>query len=61
VNGFSWTYDPEQDVYIVKNSQDPSEYDPEQFEGQTIELNGQDLRLYAIGAYSWIWEIKEVS
>lgn len=58
-NGFEWEYDVEQDAYIVSNSQEDEDYAPEVFEGSNYEIEGTNLTLYGIGAYSWIWEVEE--
>jgi hypothetical protein len=54
-NGYSWEYVPEDDTFIVRNTADPIEYEPERFEGQIISVGNNEIKVYAIGAYSWIW------
>lgn len=57
-NHYSWSYDSEQDAFIVRSEDDPEEYEPEVFGAvkRNVEDNGQ-VTVYGIGAYSWIWEL----
>jgi hypothetical protein len=55
-NGYQWLYDGDRDTYVVRSIDDPDGYEPEQFPGQTVEINGKEVKVYPIGAYSWIWE-----
>jgi hypothetical protein len=58
-NGYSWTYDADRDAFIVRSIQDPPDYEPEEFLGQSIMVNGQKITVYGIGAYFWIWGMVE--
>ena len=53
-NGYQWRYDPEQDVFLVQSKDDPPEYEPEEYQGQTISIDSKEVRVYGIGTYSWI-------
>ena len=58
-NGYSWEYEEAQDAYVVRNENDPVDYEPEIFEGIEISVEGNRTTVYPIGAYSWVWEICE--
>jgi hypothetical protein len=57
-NHYVWSYDSERDAFIVRSEDDPEDYEPEVFEAaqRNVEDSGQ-VRVYGIGAYSWIWEL----
>ena len=55
-NGFRWHYDREQDAFTVRSDDDSEDSAPEIFAGTTVNINGNEIRLYGVGAYSWIWE-----
>lgn len=57
LNGYRWTYDAARDVFSVRNEEDSADYETEEFAGLDITVGEQAMRVYAIGAYSWIWEI----
>jgi deoxyribodipyrimidine photolyase-like uncharacterized protein len=55
-NGYRWTYDADQDAFLVRSEDDPEDYEPEVFAGTEQQtINGDTLTVYAIGAYSWAW------
>lgn len=54
-NGYTWQFDLENDAFIVKNTQDPEAYEPEKFVGRLVTINGGEVKVYPVGAYSWIW------
>ena len=57
-NNYIWSYDSEQDAFIVRSKDDPEEYEPEVFEAvQRNVEGGEEVKVYGIGAYSWIWEL----
>jgi hypothetical protein len=55
--GYHWTYDAERDTYVVSSEQDPPDYAPEEFAGRDLSISGELVHVYAIGAYSWSWEL----
>lgn len=55
-NGFTWQYDNESRSFLVQHSNDPQDYEPERFSAMSILVNGAEHVVYAIGAYSWVWE-----
>jgi hypothetical protein len=55
-NGYVWSYDAERDSFVVRSADDPEDYEPEEFQGVTVEIDGEALKLYPVGAYAWIWE-----
>lgn len=58
-NGFRWSYDKDKDAFIVHHQDDEDTDAPEVFEGTDIEFAGQLMRVYPVGAYSWIWEVAD--
>lgn len=57
--GKAW-YDAEKDSFNVIQLNCNDE-DMESFNSNTFIVEGEELKLYAIGAYSWIWEeVKEI-
>lgn len=58
-NGFIWSYNTAEDTFEVRLSNEPSSYEPEIFEGQEIVVEDQQIHVYPIGAYSWIWGMCE--
>lgn len=56
-NGYRWQYDETSDTYLVQHSADPTDFEPDRFEEVKIEIEGLETKAYAIGAYSWAWEI----
>lgn len=55
-NGYSWRYDDEPGVFLVRHPHDPADSEPERFDAIRISVNGCSIEVYAIGAYSWAWE-----
>jgi hypothetical protein len=55
-NGFVWQFDETQDAFVVRNSNDDEEYEPEIFEGTILNIDGNMVKVYIVGGYSWIWE-----
>ncbi len=55
-NGYKWEYEPNNDLFRVRSIDDPEDYGPEEFGAQTIHFQGREVKVYGIGAYSWIWE-----
>lgn len=53
--GYRALYDQEQDAFIVSHSDDPTDYEPEVFGAQKILVDGKELNVYPVGAYSWTW------
>jgi hypothetical protein len=57
-NGYRWHYDKNTRSFLVSHIDDPMGTEPERFEGIDILINDSGERvLYAIGAYSWTWEV----
>jgi len=57
-NRYIWSYDTQQDAFVVRSEDDPEDYEPEEFKAvkRTLE-GGGEVTVYGIGAYSWIWEL----
>lgn len=55
-NGYLHSYDKEKDAFIVTNTEDPEDYEPEIFEATKITIDNEEVVVYPIGAYYWIWE-----
>lgn len=53
--GYQWKYDAEADAFIVWNTEDPEGYEPEIFGGYDATVDGKTIRVYPVGAYSWVW------
>ena len=58
-NGYSWEYDIAQDTYTVSHRDDEKGWGPEMFCAVKIVMGEESIRVYGIGAYSWVWEIAE--
>lgn len=58
-NGFVWSYNLDMDSFEVRSSMDPVNYEPEMFAAQEISINRESIKVYPIGAYSWIWGLCE--
>lgn len=57
-NHYVWSYDAEQDAFIVRSEDDPEDYEPEVFQAVNRNVEGSgETKVYGIGAYSWIWEL----
>lgn len=54
--GNQWEYVKEDKAFIVRNLADPDDLEPEEFEVISIVVDGRTIEVYAIGAYSWIWD-----
>lgn len=52
----TWSYDEERKSFSVRNASDPKDYEAEEFEVIRVDIGGESIELYAIGAYSWAWE-----
>lgn len=53
VNCKAW-YDEENDEYIFTQNHDNIE--DEKYDSQLIEIDGKEIKVYAIGAWGWVWE-----
>ncbi len=58
-NSYQWAYDPAKDAFVIKHKDDPSDFEPEVIQGVSISVERRTLRVYPIGAYSWVWVIAE--
>lgn len=56
-NGYRWQYDNESRSFLVRHSDDLQDYESERFSAMNILVNGSEHVVYAIGAYSWAWEM----
>lgn len=56
-NGYIWSYDETAACFLVRHNEDPEDYEPEMFAGVKIQVEGHEIIAYAIGAYSWTWDI----
>lgn len=56
INGYSWRYDAAADAFLVSHIDDPESFEPERFESVNINVDGSNIVVYPVGAYSWIWE-----
>lgn len=56
LNDFVWAYDPTADAFVVRIKSDSVDFESEEFKATRIKLGDQELTVYGIGAYSWIWE-----
>lgn len=54
--GNKWSYDEIKDAFIVWVVGATANDEPEVFESVTIQVNDKDVKTYAIGAYSWVWD-----
>ena len=57
--GNRWEYDQQKDAFIVWALGSSEDDEPEIFESVTIQANGEEVKVYGIGAYSWIWDTCE--
>lgn len=55
-NGYRWFYDPGADTFVVSHIEDPEGFEAQRFEATRINLDNEDIVVYGIGAFSWIWE-----
>ncbi len=56
--GYKVSYDEERKAFVVRHEDDnPS--DPEVFQAREIEVDGNLVTVYGIGAYSWVWSLVE--
>lgn len=56
-NNYRWSYDDKSDSFLVKHIDDPDDFEAEKFGGISIMVDGHKTMVYAVGAYSWTWEI----
>lgn len=56
-NGYTWSYDETAACFIVRHNEDPEDYEPERFAGVKILAENREIIVFAIGAYSWAWNI----
>lgn len=56
-NGYTWRYDEESHSFLVWHDDDPENFEPDKFEESSILVDGADTIVYAVGAFSWAWEI----
>lgn len=55
-NGYKYSYDEQNDAFVVTNIEDPEDYEPEVFAAVKLSVEGEEITTYGIGAYYWIWE-----
>lgn len=48
-------YDKAKDLFAVKFDEVTDE-ETEYFEGHTVSIEGEEVTLYPVGAYSWTWD-----
>lgn len=50
-------YDAEKDLFIFDDPEyaDDTTYKADNFEAQTITVDGQQIKVYGIGVYAWCW------
>lgn len=50
-------YEPENDRFVLDEPEyaDDPAYEPDTFDAVTINVDGQAIKTYAIGAYLWCW------
>ncbi|HJP68164.1 MAG TPA: hypothetical protein VJ846_04610 [Sphingomicrobium sp.] len=55
LNGFK--YDAEKDQFVFDDPEyaDDPTYQADSFKPETITVDGQQIKVYAIGAFSWCW------
>lgn len=57
-NRYRWTYSPDVDAFTVYSEDADEEVASEVFEGVTANLDdGREIKVYGIGARSWIWDL----
>lgn len=56
-NGYRWNFDTKADAFFVRHIEDSEDSSPDQFKGIQVVAADQAVVLYAVGAYSWSWEI----
>lgn len=56
-DGTRVAYDEARDAFLYEDSAYPDE--PVSFEAMTIEVGGQEKRVYPVGTYYWTWEEAE--
>jgi len=61
VFGNRWKFDETRDAFLVWVVGAQENDEPEVFESIKIQVNGEDIKTYAIGAYSWVWDTCEQS
>ncbi|MBP0639970.1 hypothetical protein [Cupriavidus sp. AcVe19-6a] len=51
------TYDSERDQFILADPEWPDDptYGAKNFKAETITVNGQQIKVYAVGAFFWCW------
>jgi len=49
-------FDAAKDAFTIREFDGADLYDPEEYEGLDIETPEGTKRVYAIGAYSWVWQ-----
>jgi hypothetical protein len=57
-SGYAWEFNEEADAFVVRQLVADEIYE-ESFPGAVIEVNGAAMRLYPIGAGSWIWGLAD--
>lgn len=55
-NGFWWRYDSVDDAFTAGARPQASGDEPEYYEAETVEVDGETVTLYPVGARYWIWE-----
>src|SRR5262245_374154 len=55
-NGFNWSFNEVEDVFIIRNKLDAPNASSYEVGGQLIDVDGKAVLAYPIGAYDWIWE-----
>lgn len=55
-NGYRWFFDSGTDTFVVSHSEDPDDFEPQRFQAIRINLDNEDIVVYGIGAFAWIWE-----
>lgn len=50
-------YDEKSDTFIIQEQIDGDEYEPVEYSGEDIFVNGEQIRVYPIGTGSWIWTV----
>lgn len=50
-------YDEPSDTFIIQELIEDEEYEPVEYSGENITVNGNNIHVYAVGAGSWIWSI----
>lgn len=55
--GSQITYDSKKDIFLLPDTSYPDEI--ETVEPVTIKINGNDIKTYPLGAYSWCWDVEK--